>query len=71
MVFQTSDDLNPVFASFGELVDLSLFPSNSASTPNAAVVIYRNRIDAETARDTLHGQVYSDREVSVPSRVLL
>ena len=64
MVFQTSDDLNPVFASFGELVDLSLFPSTSPSTPNAAVVIYRHRHDAETARDTLHGQVYSDREVS-------
>lgn len=64
MVFQTSDDLNPVFASFGELIDLSLFPSTSSAKPNAAVVIYRHRLDAETARDTLHGQVYSDREVS-------
>lgn len=54
----------PIFTSFGALLDLQLFPSTSSSKPNAAVVVYQHRFEAEKAKEALHGQVYSDRDVS-------
>jgi hypothetical protein len=68
VVFHTADDLEALFASFGAagtgaVRSVELFPSLLEDRPNAAVVRFGQRADAERAKRSLEGRTFDGREV--------
>lgn len=62
-MFHTADDVDALFSAFGRVVAVELVPSLLEDRPNAAVVRFERRADAERARRSLEGKTFGGREV--------
>ncbi|KAH9946911.1 hypothetical protein B0H21DRAFT_857420 [Amylocystis lapponica] len=68
VLFSQPTDLHPLFCPFGEIKKLEILePSpEDVNQGNISVVLeYATVVQAKEARDTLHGQLYSNKPVSV------
>lgn len=62
-VFPTKEDIDALFKSFGRVLSVEIFPSLMDDRPNAAIVKYEIRAEAELAKRSLEGKAFGSREV--------
>lgn len=62
-VFPTKEDIDALFKSFGRVLSVEIFPSLMDDRPNAAIVKYEIRAEAELAKRSLEGKTFGTREV--------